>query len=150
MILCGNFSAKNNLVTLLISSQFTPVLTSWYSVLSMTQQNENFYKKCKKMSTELNQKQNQAKLAQVMVVCSTYLDERDFFTQFDEKRVCSNSVLKTKNEKNEVSMSALECVKSTILQIDDNSSPAFQTGLKLSLLKLESSTFAFDFNPSEA
>ena len=60
-------------------------------------------------------KQNQAKLAQVMVVCSTYLDERDFFTQFDEKRVCSNSVLKTKNEKNEVSMSALECVKSTIL-----------------------------------
>ena len=99
MILCGNFSAKNNLVTLLISSQFTSVLTSWYSVLSMTQQNENFYKKCKKMSTELNQKQNQAKLAQVMVVCSTYLDERDFFTQFDEKRVCSNSVLKTKNEK---------------------------------------------------
>ena len=60
-------------------------------------------------------KQNQAKLAQVMVVCSTYLDERDFFTQFDEKRVCSNSVLKTKNEKNEVSMSALECVKSTTI-----------------------------------
>ena len=64
-------------------------------------------------------KQNQAKLAQLMVVCSTYLDKRDFFTQFDEKRVCSNSVLKTKNE---VSMSALECVK-----IDNTSSPAFQT-----------------------
>ena len=65
MIVCGNFSAKNNLVTLLISTQFTSVLTSWYSVLSMTQQNENFYKKCKKMSTELKQsktKQNSLNL----------------------------------------------------------------------------------------
>ena len=73
-------------------------------------------------------KQNQAKLAQLMVVCSTYLDERDFFTQFDEKRVCSNSVLKTKNEKNEVSMSALECVKSTKLQTFSSSPAIFVHG----------------------
>ena len=117
MILCGNFSAKNNLVTLLISSQFTSVLTTgaagtqcfpWLSKM------KTFTKSAKKCLPNWSKAKPSKTRSTYGGVLNIFRRKRLFHTIWRKKgllQLCA----KDKKWKNEVSMSALECFKSKIL-----------------------------------
>ena len=123
MILCGNFSAKNNLVTLLISSQFTSVLTTgaagtqcfpWLSKM------KTFTKSAKKCLPNWSKAKPSKTCSTYGGVLNIFRRKRLFHTIWRKKgllQLCAKDKKWKKRSK---------YVSSRVFQIENTSSPAFQ------------------------